>query len=170
MAACFSPSATVTAASRVPSASVTAASEALGGHLAVHGVLNVARRLHLANLHLCNLDAPTLGNLIQLLAQLLVDAVPLGQYLVERDLPDYRSERCGGYADHRAAVVDNLDDRLFRVSLHDSHVDQEVDVDGRVVPRDVGLARDVDHHLTQVDSLVGVERPEHKLQARRFQP
>ena len=139
------------------------AAQPFGGHLAVHRFLNVARRLDFADFDLRHLDSPALGYVVQLRAQFLVDSLALGEDVVHVHLADDGAEGGCGYADNRAVVVHDLQDGLLRLLFHDSHVHEEVYVDGRVVERDVRLARDVQHFLAQVHRLRGVEGPEEQV-------
>ena len=91
---CLSPSATLIVACRVPSDSVMhRAPVALGAHLAVHRVLDVARRHDLADLDARDLHAPALGHLVELGAQDVVDLLALGQHVVQRDVADDGAQR-----------------------------------------------------------------------------
>ena len=69
------------------------ASVALGRHLAVHRLLDVARRHDLADLDVRDLHAPALGHLVELGAQDVVDLLALGQHVVERDVADDGAQR-----------------------------------------------------------------------------
>src|SRR5204863_149119 len=60
----------------------------LGRHLPGHGLLHRGRRDDLPDLHVRHLDAPALGDLVELDPQHLVDLVALGQHVVERDVTD----------------------------------------------------------------------------------
>ena len=119
-------------------------------HLAVHRSLNVARRGDLPNFHRGYLDSPAHRDLVELHPQGVVDLLTLGEHVVESDVADDGAERRDRHALHRADEVLHLDYRPLGFALHHAQVDEEVDVDGGVVPRDGGLARDGDEPLAQV--------------------
>ncbi len=122
----------------------------LGGQLAVHRVLDVARRGDLADLDGRDLAAPALGDLVELDAQDLVDLVALGQHVVEQDVADHGAE--GGRRDVLEGALEVLDLDDAPVGVDDPPVDQEVDADRGVVLRDARLARDLDEPLAKVDA------------------
>ena len=142
------------------------ATQALGGHLPVHRLLDVPRRLDLAYLHLRYLDAPALRYLVQLRPKRLIYALALRENVVHVHLADDRAQRRRGYADYRAVVVHHLQNRAVLLSVHHAHIDQEVYVYRRVVESDVRLARYVQHLLAQIHLLRLVKRPEQYVQPR----
>ena len=111
--------------------------------------LDLAWRHDLADLDAGHLHAPALGDLVQLGAQHLVDLLALGQHVVQRDVADDRAQGGGGDALRGAGEVAHLEHAQARVD--DLPVDQEVDVDRRVVLGDAGLARDLQEVLPQVE-------------------
>ena len=121
------------------------AAHALGRHLAVHRILDLARWINLADFDVRDLDAPALGLRIQFDADGLVDALALREHLVQRDVADYRPQRGGGEADDGLVIVLDFQHGAFGLIQVHAHVDEEVNLDGRVIAGDVGLARDVQH-------------------------
>src|SRR5208337_3152529 len=119
-----------------------------GRHLPVHGVLDVLGRDDLADLDARHLHAPALGHLVQLRAQDAVDVLPLRQDVVQRDVADDCTQRGGGDLLARPGVVADGDHR--RGGIQHAPVDEEVDVNGRVILGDAGLAGDFQVELAQV--------------------
>ena len=94
--ACFSPSATLMAASRVPvEFGHHRAADALGRHLAVHRFLHLAGRDDLADFDVGHLHAPALGDLVQPGAQHVVDVLAFGKHIIQEDAADDRAQRGG---------------------------------------------------------------------------
>ncbi len=121
----------------------------LGGHLAAHGVLDVARRQDLANLDCVYLDAPSIGDIVEAGLHERVDLFALGEHIVEVHVADDGAQRRDRHAACGLPVVLHLEDGRLRV--YDLHENEHVDRDGRVVLCDRRLRLDVEHFLAQVD-------------------
>ena len=95
------------------------AADAFGGHLAVHGILHVARRDDLADFHVGHFNAPALGHFVEAGAEQGVDVLALGKHVVQRDAADDRAQGGGGHAgrglfkvadrDHAGGWVENFE-------------------------------------------------------------
>ena len=150
IADCFSPSATRIAASRLPSDSVTVARRFRSAESwRFIASWTFSRRQDVADLDGRDLDAPALGDLVELLAQQVVDLVAVRQHVVEGRSPITARSVVVAIPCAAPAKFDDLDDRDGRVEH--PPVDQEVDRDRRVVLGDALLVRDRQELLAQVD-------------------
>src|SRR6266545_3348040 len=120
----------------------------LGRHLAGHGLQHRGRGDDLPDLHVRDLHAPSLGDLVELHPEDLVHLFPLGQHVVQGHVTHHRPERgrcdvlggAGEVADREHALL-----RIDHLVEHD-----EVDGDGRVVLGDGGLVRDLQVLLPKI--------------------
>src|SRR5262249_12674460 len=137
---------------------------ALGGHLARHRLLDLARRRDLTNLDRRDLDAPAIGHLIELAAQRGVDVLAAREHLVEQHVADHRTQSGNRDAARGALILLDVDDA--RDGVDDLGVDEEVDGDGGIVLRDTGLRRHVEDALAQVHADAFVDEREEQYQTR----
>ncbi len=136
----------------------------LRGELPVHRILDVAGRRDLADLDGRHLAAPSLGDLVELGAQDLVDLLAAGEDLVEEDVADDGAQRGRGHTLQGTGEVGDVHDALERVD--DPPVDEEVDVDRGVVAGDRRLAGDLDELLPHVHLHRPVDDRDEKAQPR----
>src|SRR6185503_3413360 len=92
-------------------------------------------------------DAPRLGCLVELADDVGVDRGALLERAVELDLADLAAQRRLRELRDRELVVRDAVRRARRIE--DLHVQDAVDADLDVIPRDADLLRDVDRHLLQ---------------------
>src|SRR5258706_6054697 len=127
----------------------------LGGHLPGHRCLDLLRGGDLANLHRRHLDAPALGDLVELAAQGAVDVFALREHLVEQHVADHRAQGGDGDATRGIFILLDVDDARGRID--DLGVDQEVDRNRGVVLGDAGLRGDVEHALAQIGANAAID-------------
>src|SRR5207247_141832 len=78
-------------------------------------------------------------DVVELHAKLFVDLLPLGEDVVQGDVPDHGAKGCGRDALDSLPKVLDVQERVLRVD--DLLVDEEVDRDRRVVLGDASLLR-----------------------------
>ena len=124
---------------------------ALGLHLLFHGVLDLAGRQDVLQLHAVDLDAPRVGGLVQNGAHLGVDGVAAGEALVQLQLADDVTQGGSGQ------ILDGAHGILHAVGVQlgigDLEVDDRVDLHGDVVLGDDRLGVEVRHLLLEADLL-----------------
>ena len=123
---------------------------ALGPHLQLHRLLDVARRLDRLQLDARHVDAPADRRFLDHVTHPLVDRVAGTERLIELHLADDVAERrARERLERKRQILDGVC-RLLRIG--DAIIDHRVDVDGHVVFGDHRLAREVQHLLAQVDA------------------
>ncbi|MCU0649064.1 MAG: hypothetical protein MUF00_13775 [Gemmatimonadaceae bacterium] len=122
---------------------------ALGAHLQLHRLLDIARRFDGLQLHTRHIHAPRNRGLLDHLAHAPVDHVARGQCLIELDLAnDVAQRRARERLEGKRQILHRVSG-LLRIG--DAVVEHRVDVDRHVVLRDHRLAREVEHLFAQVD-------------------
>src|SRR3954470_20449528 len=137
---------------------------ALGLRLARHRPLHLGREVDRLHLDGADLDAPGLGMEVEDLLQLLVDLLPLGEEIVELQLPEGGSERRLGELGGRVEEILHLDDGALRVD--DPEVDHRAHLQADVVAGDDVLRRHVPGHGAEVDLHHAVDAGDDPVEAR----
>ena len=117
----------------------------LAGDRALHGL----RQLHVLDLDRADLDAPGLGLLVDDLLQVLVDALALGQEVVQAVLPEHRAQR--GLGDLRRGHAEVEHPRHRRAGVDHLEEDHGADLHRHVVDRDHLLRWNLERDHPEVD-------------------
>ena len=139
MAACLSPSACQDQRAAV----------SLGGHLFFHRDANVFRRVDVLYVDARNFYAPLVGSLVEDQAQLGVDLVARRERMVEIHLAHHRTHAGDRQLHETPDQIVDLINGFDRVG--DLPIDDRIDGDRHVIPRDYGLRGKIDKLLAEVD-------------------